>query len=56
MASPVRNLLAGTGAAALMAILLATPTILGISSWKIFLGVLGLVLFMLSSGRGANTK
>lgn len=56
MASPGRNLLAGSGAAALMAILLATPTVLGISSWKIFLGALGLILFVLSNSTGAETK
>jgi hypothetical protein len=56
MTSPVRNLLAGSGAAALLAVLLATPTILGISSWKIFLGALGLILFMLGSARGTKTK
>jgi hypothetical protein len=56
MASPVRNLLAGSGVATLLAIVLAAPTIAGIASWKIFLAGLGLILFMLSYSRGAETK
>ena len=56
MASPVRNLLAGSGVAALLAMVLAAPTINGISSWKLFLAGIGLILFVLSYGRGAETK
>ncbi len=56
MASPVRNILAGIGFAVLLAVLLATPTIGGISSWKILLAAVGLILFMLSNGRRAETK
>jgi hypothetical protein len=56
MTSPVRNLVGGSGVAALLAILLATPSIAGISSWKIVLAGIGLLLFMLSYGRGAETK
>ena len=56
MASPLRNILAGSGVAVLLAMVLAAPTIAGISSWKILLAGLGLILFMLSYGRGAETK
>ncbi len=56
MTSPIRNLAAGSGVAVLLAIVLAAPTIAGIASWKIFLAGLGLILFMLSSRRGAETK
>jgi hypothetical protein len=56
MTSPVRNLVAGGCVAALLAILLAAPTIAGISSWKIVLAALGLLFFVLSSGREAETK
>ncbi len=49
MASPVRNILAGSGFAVLLAVLLAAPTIGGISSWKIVLAAVGLILFMRSS-------
>ena len=55
MASPVRNILAGSGFAVLLAVLLAAPTIGGISFWKIFLGAVGLILFM-RSGRRAEKK
>ena len=55
MASPLRNILAGSGVAALLAILLAVPTIVGISSWKIFLAALGLILFIRSYGRGTES-
>jgi len=54
MTSPVRNLVAGSGVAAVLAILLAAPTIVGISSWKIVLAALGLILFMRSYGRGVG--
>ncbi len=56
MASPLRNILAGSGVAALLAVLLATPTIAGISAWKVVLAAFGLMLFFLSSGRRAETK
>ena len=56
MTSPVRNLVAASGIAALLAIVLAAPTIAGIASWKIFLAGLGLILFRLSYGRGGETK
>lgn len=56
MASPVRNILAGSGIAAVLAVLLAAPTIVGISSWKIVLGAFGLLLFVRSYGKGAETS
>jgi ABC-type Fe3+-siderophore transport system permease subunit len=56
MASPVRNILAGSVFAGLLAVLLATPTIAGISSWKIVLAAVGVILLLLSYGRGAETK
>jgi hypothetical protein len=56
MASPLRNILAGSGVAALLAIVLATPTIVGVSSWKILLAALGLILFIRSYGQGAESK
>ena len=56
MASPVRNILAGSGVAALLAVQLAVPTIAGISSWKVVLAALGVILFTLSHRRGAETK
>jgi len=56
MASPVRNILAGSGFAVLLAVMLAAPTIGGISSWKILLAAVGLILFMLRYGRRAETK
>ena len=57
MASPVRNILAGSVFAALLAVLLAAPTIAGISSWKVILAAVGAVLFFLSGyGRGTQTK
>lgn len=40
----------------LLAVLLAAPTIGGISSWKIFLAAVGLILFILSYSRRAETK
>ena len=55
MTSPARNILAGSGLAVLLAVLLAAPTIGGISSWKILLGAIGLILFVRSSRR-AETK
>ena len=56
MVSPLRNILAASGVAATLAILLAVPTIVGISSWKIFLAALGLILFIRSYGQGAESK
>jgi hypothetical protein len=57
MASPVRNILAGSAVAALLAVLLAVPTIAGISSWKVVLAAVGAFLFFLSGyGRGTQTK
>ncbi len=56
MASPLRHILAGSGVAALLAVLLATPTIAGISAWKVVLAAFGLMLFFLSYGRRAETK
>jgi hypothetical protein len=56
MTSPVRNLVAGSGVAVLLAMVFAAPTIAGIATWKIFLAGLGLLFFMLSYGRGAETK
>ena len=35
MASPVRNILAGSALAVLLAVLMAAPTLAGISSWKV---------------------
>ena len=57
MASPVRNILAGSAFAALLAVLMATPTVAGISSWKVVLAAVGAILFFLSGyGRGTETK
>jgi len=56
MASPLRNILAGSSVAALLAVLLATPTIAGVSAWKVVLAVFGLMLFFSSYGRRAETK
>jgi len=55
MASPARNILAASGLAMVPALLLAVPAIGGISSWKILLGAVGLILFIRSSRR-AETK
>jgi hypothetical protein len=54
--SPVRNLVGGSGVAVLLAMVFAEPTIAGVATWKIFLAGLGLLLFMLSYGRDAETK
>jgi hypothetical protein len=57
MASPVRNILAGSAFAVLLAVLMAAPTIAGISSWKVVLAAVGALLFFLSGyGRGTETK
>jgi hypothetical protein len=49
--SPIQNILAGTAAATLIALLLAMPTLGGISTWKVVLAAIGLLLFTLSGGR-----
>jgi hypothetical protein len=51
MTSPIQNILAGTAAATLIALLIAVPTLGGISTWKVVLAVIGLLLFTLSGGR-----
>jgi len=56
MTSPVRNLLAGTAAATAFALLMAAPTLGGISTWKVVLAVIGLLLFTLSGGRRVDSK
>jgi hypothetical protein len=55
MASPAARLIVSSGAAILLAVLLATPTIAGISTWKVVLGLIGLILFVMS-GRRATPK
>ena len=56
MASPAGRILAGSAVAVLVAVVLGVPTIAGIDTWKIALGVVGLILFVLSGGRRAETK
>jgi len=56
MASPVRNILAASALAALLAVLMAAPTIGGISSWKVVLAALGVILFVLGYDRSAQNK
>ena len=56
MTSPLRNILFGSGVAALLAVLLAAPTIAGISAWKVVLAAFGLMLLFSSSRRRAETK
>lgn len=56
MASPVRNLLAGSALATLLAVLMTTPTLGGISTWKVVLAAIGLLLFTLSRDRNVGSK
>ncbi len=44
----MRNIVLGAAASILMALVMVVPSVLGISTWKIVLGVLGLALIVLS--------
>jgi hypothetical protein len=46
MTTPVRNLVGGTAVAAVLAIVMYTPTIAGVSTWKWLLGLAGLSLWL----------
>jgi hypothetical protein len=46
-ASRILTILGFAGAAAVLAAMAAVPEIAGISTWKIVLGVVGLVLFVM---------
>jgi hypothetical protein len=45
MTIPIRNLLGGVATAAILAIAIVTPTIVGVSTWKWVLAVIGLLLW-----------
>jgi hypothetical protein len=47
----LRNILLGLAIAGVMAFMLAVPSIGTVSTWKIVLGALGIVIF-LQAGRG----
>jgi hypothetical protein len=44
----LRNILTGLAVAGVTALLMAVPTIRGISTWKVVLGVIGLTIFLLA--------
>jgi hypothetical protein len=44
----MRNIVLGLAVSLLIAIVLIVPTLFGISTWKIVLGAIGLVLIVLS--------
>ena len=48
MTTPVRNLVSGAAAAAVLAIVMFAPSIAGVSTWKWMLGLVGLVLWFLA--------
>ena len=48
---PGRTLAAGLGVATVMALTMAVPTVGTLSTWKIVLGVIGVVIFV-RAGRG----
>ena len=48
---PVRTLAAGLAFATVMAFIMAVPTVGALSTWKIVLGVVGIVIFV-RAGRG----
>jgi hypothetical protein len=56
MASPVRNLVAGTVVAVVLAALLSVPAIASISTWKWALGLLGLFLWFLAERARPSRK
>lgn len=56
MTPPIQNILAGSAVAVVFALLMATPTLGGISTWKVVLAAIGLLLFTLSGRRRADSK
>ena len=55
MASPVARLTVGILVAVAAAMLAVVPTIAGISTWKILLGLVGVALFIIA-GRGRSDE
>jgi len=53
VAAPLRNVVLAAAAASLVALLLAVPSIGGVSTWKYVLAAMGLALFVLA-GRGTK--
>ena len=51
----MRNVLLGAGTSIVLAFVVIVPSVFGISTWKIALGVLGFVLIVLS-GRNNTTR
>jgi hypothetical protein len=55
MGSPLGNILAGSLVAVIGAVLLLVPSIGGVATWKVVLGVLGLALFI-AAGRDRSAR
>jgi hypothetical protein len=55
VATPLGNLVSAAAAAGVVALLLAVPSIGGVSTWKYVLAAIGLALFVLA-GRGKPKK
>ena len=52
MTTPLRNLVIGLGTAVVLTAVAIVPTVAGISTWKLVLGLLGIALFVLAERWG----